>query len=82
MKGERNEEIREKISPPFDPAVVCAGGLCPLHRKRWVPSPFVPFGCLSHRFLKVIKNESVGMGEGVLVSQPPPFFHEGTCLTS
>jgi len=32
--------------------------------KGLAPSPFIPFRCLSHSFLKVLKNESVGMGAG------------------
>jgi len=31
--------------------------------KGLAPSPFIPFGCLSHSFPKVLK-ESVGMGGG------------------
>ena len=71
------EEMREKISSLFDPAAVSAGGRGPRWwvRTWWsrsagggrackglAPSPFLLFGCLSHSFLKVLKNESVDMG--------------------
>jgi len=62
MKGEIREEIRQKISPPLDPAVVSAGGRGPplvgVYSKGLAPSHFIPFGYLPHSFLKVLKNES------------------------
>jgi len=35
-----------------------------MHSKGLVPSPFIPFGCLSHSFPTVLKNESVVTGWG------------------
>jgi len=70
------EEIRGKLSPPLDRASVSAGGQGPLvvgkRSKGLAPSAFVPFGCMSHSFLKVLENESVGMGEVLMISQSCP----------
>jgi len=46
--------------------------------KGLAPSPFTSFRCPSHRFPKVLENDSIGLGrEGVLVvSHPCP---EGKC---
>ena len=82
--GDRaREEIREKISPPLDPAAVSAGrqgllvvGVCLVVKifwwwtptpRGWPPRPFIHFKCLCYIFPKVLENESVVMGGGVLV---------------
>jgi len=56
---------------PGGQGLLVVGAQC----KVLVPSPFIPFGCLSHSFPKVLKNESVGV-EGLSWwshSVPPPF---------
>jgi len=42
--------------------------------KGLAPSPFIPFGCPTHSFPRVLKNESVGMGDegGLWPHIPPP----------
>jgi len=48
--------------------------------KGLAPSPFIPFGCPSPSFLKVLENESVGMCVGILaVSHSSP---KGKCSAS
>ena len=60
IEGKPREEIREKISPPLDLAVV-SELVVGAHSKGLAPSPVTLFRYLCHSFLKGLENESEGM---------------------